>query len=79
MDILIKGCNLISMSDSRPKYEENVSIYIENGNITEIGDDVTPSRGAYIIDARDKICMPGLINTHSHLSMSIFRETLDRI
>ena len=77
MDILIRNCNLISMSENRPKYEENISIYIENGKITEIGEDVTPNRGAYIIDARGKICMPGLINTHTHLSMSIFRETLD--
>lgn len=52
-------------------------IYIENGKITEIEKDITPRRGAYIIDAEDKICMPGLINTHTHLSMSIFRETLD--
>lgn len=77
MDILIRNCNLISMSDDRPKYEENVNIYIENGKITEIGEDVTPSPGAYIIDAKDKICMPGLVNAHAHLSMSIFRETLD--
>jgi len=54
-----------------------MNIYISGGKITEIGEDVTPNRGAYIIDAKDKICMPGLINTHAHLSMSIFRETLD--
>ena len=29
------------------------------------------------IDATGKIIMPGLINTHSHISMSIFRETVD--
>ena len=77
MDILIRNCNLISMSENRKKYEENMDIYIENGEITEISEDVTPSPGAYIIDAKNKICMPGLINTHAHLSMSIFRETLD--
>lgn len=77
MDILIRNCNLISMTEDRPRYEENMSIYIENGKITKIGEDVIPSKGAYIIDAENKICMPGLINTHAHLSMSIFRETLD--
>lgn len=77
MDILIKNCNLISMSEGRPKYEENMSIYIENGVITEISEEITPHMGAYIIDARGKVCMPGLINAHTHLSMSIFRETLD--
>lgn len=77
MDILIKNCNLISMSSGRSRYEENMNIYISNGKITKIGEDVTPNPGTYIIDAKDKICMPGLINTHAHLSMSIFRETLD--
>lgn len=77
MDILIKNCNLISMSEGRPRYEEDISIYIENGVITEIGEEIIPHMGAYIIDARGKVCMPGLINAHTHLSMSIFRETLD--
>lgn len=77
MDILIRNCNLISMSEDRPRYEENVDIYIQNDKITEIGEDVTPRPGTYIIDAKDKVCMPGLINAHAHLSMSIFRETLD--
>lgn len=54
-----------------------MSIYIQNGRITEISDEIIPSKGAYIIDANGKICMPGLINCHTHLSMSIFRETLD--
>lgn len=80
MDILIKNCDLISMAYGRPKIEENMSIYIERGRITKIGKlgvEVTPNMGARIIDAEGKICMPGLINTHTHLSMSIFRETLD--
>lgn len=54
MDILIKNCNLISMAYGRPKYEEHMSIYIENGRITEIGEDVIPKRGAQIIDASRK-------------------------
>lgn len=77
MDILIKDCTLISMSYGRSEIEENMSIYIENGTITQIAEDITPEIGAYIIDARGKICMPGLINAHTHLAMSIFRETLD--
>lgn len=77
MDILIKNCNLISMSDKREKYETNMDIYISNGRIEEIGKHIKKGKEVKCIDAKGKICMPGLINTHTHLSMSIFRETLD--
>ncbi len=77
MDILIKNCDLISMSNFRARYEKNMCVYIQGDKITKIGKDVTPKPGDKIIDAEGKICMPGLINTHTHLSMSIFRETLD--
>lgn len=78
MDILIKNCNLISMSSIREKYETNMDIYISNGKIANIGRNIqTKSNDIKIIDANGKICMPGFINTHAHLSMSIFRETLD--
>ena len=77
MDILIKNCNLISMSEKREKYEPNIDIHISNGKIIKIGKNLEQTDGAKIIDAKNKVCMPGLINTHTHISMSIFRETLD--
>lgn len=77
MDILIKNCNLISMDTSREKYEEDIDIYIANGKIIQIGKNLDIKKDKKIINAKNMICMPGLINTHSHLSMSIFRETLD--
>ena len=77
MDILIKNCNLISMDEKKEKYEENMDIYISNGKIIKIARNIDVEKDTKIIDAKGKICMPGLINTHAHLSMSIFRETLD--
>ncbi len=77
MNILIKNCNLISMSEKRERYEENVDVYISNGKVKELGKNIKKDENVKIINAEDKICMPGLINTHAHLSMSIFRETLD--
>lgn len=77
MDILIKNCNLISMNEKKEKYEENIDIYISNGKIIKIARNIETGKDTKIIDAKGKICMPGLINTHAHLSMSIFRETLD--
>lgn len=74
--MLIKNCNLISMAEAREKYEPGVDILIENGKIKEIGKNLDVADDE-IVDANGKIVMPGFINTHSHIAMSIFRETLD--
>lgn len=34
---------------------------------------------AYVIDARDRVLLPGLINTHTHLSMTMLRSIADDI
>lgn len=77
MKILIKNANLISMDSSREKYEENIDILINNNVIEKIEKNILSDLDTKIIDATGKIVMPGLINTHSHLPMSIFRETID--
>ncbi len=77
MTILIKNANLISMDSSREKYEENIDILINDNIIEKIEKNIISANDAKIIDATGKIVMPGLINTHSHLPMSIFRETID--
>ena len=76
MKILIKNCNLISMSEHREKYEPNIDILIEGNKIKKIEKNINEEADK-IINASGKVVMPGLINTHSHISMSIFRETVD--
>lgn len=76
MKTLIKRCNLISINENREKYEENIDILIEDKKIVKIEKDIK-EKADKTIDATGKIIMPGLINTHSHISMSIFRETVD--
>lgn len=75
--MLIKNCNLISMAEEREKYEPGVDILVEGGRISRIGKNLETPEDAEVIDAGGKIVMPGLINTHAHIAMSIFRETLD--
>lgn len=77
MKICIKNCNLISMSYKRPKIEENVDILINDNKIIKIKKDIITDKNVKIINAKNKIVMPGLINTHAHVPMSIFRETVD--
>ena len=74
--ILIKNAKLISMSENREKIIDGIDILIENNLIKKI-DKKIQETVEKIIDATGKIVMPGLINTHAHISMSIFRETVD--
>ncbi len=75
MKTLIKNGMLISMDSTKEQYTYE-DIVIEDNLITYVGNDY---QGKYdqIIDAHGKIVMPGLINCHTHLGMSLFRATND--
>ena len=75
---VIKNGLVITMDEKRDKKFEKLDIVIEDNIIKEI---VENYKGEYdeIIDACDKIVMPGLINCHTHLGMSIFRATNDNL
>ena len=77
MKICIKNGTLISMSNSREKIEKNIDILIEDNSIVKIERNINTDETMKVIDTTNKVIMPGLINTHAHLPMSIFRETID--
>lgn len=64
------------MSENRERHEEKIDILIEDKKIIKIGKGIN-EKVDQTINATGKIIMPGFINTHSHISMSIFRETVD--
>ena len=77
MKICIKNCTLISMDLTKDKIETNMDILIEDSKISKIAKNIDEKTADKVIDATGKVVMPGLINTHAHVPMSIFRETLD--
>ena len=77
MKICIKNCILVSMENEQEQIEYNKDIIIENNKIIKIGNNLNVDNEYKIIDSTNKVVMPGLINTHAHIPMSIFRETLD--
>jgi len=74
--ILIKDAKILNpLSDG--KCENKIaSVLIEGDKISEIGSDIDASADK-VIDAGDKILMPGLVNTHTHVSMSLLRGIAD--
>ena len=46
----------------------NTDVYIVNGVIQEIGQNLSVPSNVSVIDATDKVVMPGIIDAHSHLN-----------
>lgn len=74
-DILIKGGHVITMDPQRRVFEGG-SVAIKGNKITAVGKEVKEKAGV-IIDAREKAVLPGLINAHTHLSMTLLRGIAD--
>lgn len=77
-DILIKNGEVLIFKDEDVVIEKN-DILIQNGKISKISKKIENIglENTYVIDAKGRIIMPGLINTHAHIPMSIFRETTE--
>ena len=76
MKILIKEATLISMEETRPRKEEGYDVLVDNEKIVKIGQNLD-EKADKVIDAKSRVLLPGLINTHAHVPMSIFREIVD--
>ena len=73
---VIKNGTVITMDEKRTKKFEKLDIVISDDKIIELCEKYTGNADE-IIDAKGKIVMPGLVNCHTHLGMSIFRCTND--
>lgn len=74
--MLIKNGNVIIFENNDVKVRK-VDIKIKGNVIAKIAEDIKPEENEKIIDATNKVVMPGLVNTHAHIAMSIFRGTFE--
>ena len=72
--VVIKGAWLID-GTGRPPIEKG-AVRIQGDRIVAVGaeKDINPVSGVQIIDCRDQVLIPGLIDCHSHLSMDPTQE-----
>ena len=76
MDILFKNATVITMDDSFPVLED-AFVGIKGRKIEYVGNKKPENAAKREIDARGKVIMPGFINTHTHVPMTLFRGLSD--
>lgn len=75
MKTVIKNATLLDMVQDVPNLRKT-DILVDGNIITRIEENIEDDE-AQIIDAKEKVVMPGFVNTHTHLAMSIFRGYKD--
>lgn len=70
---LITGGHVVTLDDSLDYYA-NGAILVEDGNIKAVGraDEMT-APDAELVDASEGVVIPGMVDTHRHVSMSLTR------
>lgn len=79
-DLVIYNVDIISESEVL----KNAAIVIENGYIKELINNCSDEKKASLIavakdslDGKGKLAAPGLVNTHTHIAMGLFRNYAD--
>jgi 5-methylthioadenosine/S-adenosylhomocysteine deaminase len=78
-DLVISGGTVVTMNAAGDVLADG-AIVVDDGRIVAIGgtaDITTQYAGAEVIDAHGQIILPGLINTHTHAAMVLFRGLAD--
>ena len=76
MSLVIKNATILTMEGDEPELL-NADLGIQGNRITFIGDSPGNFKAVTEIDGTDKVILPGLINSHSHIAMSLMRHHAD--
>lgn len=72
-DLLIKNASIVITVDSTDSVLSNQDIFISNKKIEKITPHEIGATASKVIDAQGLLVMPGLINSHTHLPMTLLR------
>jgi cytosine/adenosine deaminase-related metal-dependent hydrolase len=80
-DIYVRGGWIITMDPQRRVIKDG-AVAVEGGVITAVGkrENLDPQYKSYsdvVIDARDGVVIPGLVNTHVHLAQGLLKACAD--
>ncbi|MBK1794212.1 amidohydrolase [Devosia sp. WQ 349] len=73
MTTLLTNALIVTMDDALT-FHESGWVRVDDDTITAIGSGPAPQvDGAEVVDCAGDIVMPGMVNTHCHMGMSVFR------
>ncbi|MGI6548968.1 MAG: amidohydrolase [Syntrophomonadales bacterium] len=72
--ILIKNCSILPMT-SQDDFIDNGYLVVEGSDITAVNPGICANEGRFetVIDATGMVAMPGLVNAHTHVAMTLMR------
>src|SRR4051812_17775605 len=79
VSLIVTGATVLTQNDTRQVFSPG-AVAINGPDIVDVGaltDITTRFSAAQTIDARDQIVLPGLINTHTHAPMVMYRGLAD--
>lgn len=74
--MILKNIRYLVTQNSEREVLEKVDVLIKDSRIAAIGKDI-PTGSHEVVDCSDKVVMPGLINAHTHASMTLLRGISD--
>jgi 5-methylthioadenosine/S-adenosylhomocysteine deaminase len=81
VDLLVKGGTIVTM-DAQREVIENGEIAIRGDSILSVGAAPVLAKGVVVkqtIDAKGKLVLPGFVNGHTHVPMTLFRGLKDDV
>jgi 5-methylthioadenosine/S-adenosylhomocysteine deaminase len=81
VDLIVSGGMVVSMDAKRTIFEDG-SVAVKNDSIVAVGPRAeieAKYASAKIIDAKGKLVLPGFINGHTHVPMTLFRGLHDDV
>jgi 5-methylthioadenosine/S-adenosylhomocysteine deaminase len=76
MKTLIRGGTIVTMNAARAVLADT-DLLVDGARIAAIGAGLRAEDAERVIEARGKVVMPGLIQTHIHLCQTLFRGQAD--
>jgi 5-methylthioadenosine/S-adenosylhomocysteine deaminase len=76
VDLAVTGATVVTM-DAERRVHDDAAVLVDGGTITHVGPLDGPLDARRTIDWRGAIVLPGLVNAHTHLAMTMFRGLAD--